>query len=157
MAEKLYGGKTWPQLVDDTLHSVITLSATKGSEYAGDVDRLNNFRRNGERLGLAMEQVWGVYAGKHWDSIQTFIRDIGEKRQREYSEPLEGRCDDLIVYLILFKAMLAERAVPTTGFKSLCHVCSALTIESVCNGTRADCPYPSMKSHPILSGQTDRT
>jgi hypothetical protein len=56
-----------------------------------------------------METVWAVYAGKHWDAIQQFIKDQRNGKERERLEPIEGRVDDLLVYLLLFKAMLQER------------------------------------------------
>lgn len=97
------------ELLNSTVDMVRKLAEQKGGEYAGDTDRLANFRRNGAALGLEMEQIWAVYAGKHWDAVQQYIKDIGEKRQRPRMESIEGRVDDLIVYLVLFKAILDER------------------------------------------------
>jgi hypothetical protein len=96
-------------LVEQTIAQVKSLSSLKGGEYAGDVDRLANFRRNGERLGLPMETVWAVYAAKHWDAVMQYVQDLCSGRERERLEPLAGRLDDIIVYCILFKAMLEER------------------------------------------------
>jgi hypothetical protein len=62
-----------------------------------------------------MEVVWRIYAGKHWDALSQYIRDIGNGTRRVLSEPIESRIDDLIVYLCLFKAMLRERACRTEG------------------------------------------
>lgn len=96
-------------LVSETWDEVISLGIKKGGEYAGDEDRLANFRRNAERLGLNMETVWGVYAGKHWDAISQYIKDLNQGITRERLESISGRADDLIVYLLLFKAMVEER------------------------------------------------
>jgi hypothetical protein len=85
------------------------LGTLKGGEYAGDLDRLANFRRNARDMGLPMETVWRVYIAKHWDAICQYILDIQNGKTRSRLEPLEGRCDDMIVYLILFKCMLIER------------------------------------------------
>lgn len=101
-------------LVDNTVHMIKQLSEQKGGEYAGDEDRLANFRRNAEAIGLSMEQVWRVYAGKHWDAITQFVHDLGTGKTRPRMESLAGRADDLIVYLILFKAMLEERSLHVT-------------------------------------------
>ena len=97
------------KIVAETMEKIRTLSNLKGGEYAGDKDRLANFRRNGSNLGLTMEQVWAVYAGKHWDALMQYIKDLGTYTVRERMEPVSGRVDDLIVYLMLFKAMLMER------------------------------------------------
>jgi hypothetical protein len=96
-------------LLKSTFLEIENLGTNKGGEYAGDGDRLANFRRNGENLGLPMETVWAVYAGKHWDAIQQYIKDQRNGKERLRLEPIEGRVDDLITYLILFKAMLDER------------------------------------------------
>ena len=105
----IYEHEKWDNILSQTVQNITKLATLKGGEYAGDNDRLANFRRNGAALGLPMETVWAVYAGKHWDAIQQFIRDSREGKTRERLEPIEGRIDDLIVYLVLLKAMVEER------------------------------------------------
>lgn len=97
------------ELIDETVLNIRQLSDLKGGEYAGDFDRLANFRRNGDNLGVAMEVIWYVYTAKHWDAIAQYVRDLSEGKSRQRLETLSGRFDDLIVYAILGKAMLAER------------------------------------------------
>ena len=99
----------WEVLLEKTIDQVKFLAKAKGGEYSGDVDRLLNFRRNGVNLELPMEVVWAVYAGKHWDAISQYIKDLHQNKKRTRSEPITGRADDLIVYLLLFKAMVEER------------------------------------------------
>jgi hypothetical protein len=96
-------------LIDETVVTVKKLGHLKGGEYSGDVDRLENFRRNGEALGLPMEAIWHTYTAKHWDAVTQHIKDIVHGKERERLEPLSGRLDDIILYCILFKAMLIER------------------------------------------------
>ena len=100
---------TYDKLIAETWETILELGRKNGGEYAGDHDRLDNFRRNGARLNLPMEVIWAVYAAKHWDAITTYIADLHVGKTRERMESLGGRADDLIVYLILFKAMLQER------------------------------------------------
>lgn len=96
-------------LVDRTIDIIRELSTLKGGEYAGDDDRLANFRRNAADLGVPMEVIWRVYAAKHWDAIGQYVRDLTTGKERVRLEKLSGRVDDLIVYLLLFKAMLDEK------------------------------------------------
>ena len=96
-------------LVDDTIKKIKELGVLKGGEYAGDDDRLANFRRNGFDQDLPMETIWRVYAAKHWDAIGQYIKDIRKGIERKRMESISGRVDDLIVYLLLFKAMVVER------------------------------------------------
>jgi len=97
------------QIVGETIEQIRILSKVKGGEYAGDDDRLANFRRNAKNAGVEMETCWAIYAGKHWDSITQYVQDLQTGKVRERSEPMAGRADDLIVYLLLFKQMLRER------------------------------------------------
>lgn len=118
MAERLYGSKTWLDILNTTITNIENLCKTKGDEYkASNDDQLANFRRRAGRFkDVPPELVWAIYAGKHWDAIETYTDDLQTGFQRQRSEPIEGRIDDLIVYLILLKAMCAERI-------KICTVC----------------------------------
>ena len=108
---KSFSHQEYDQIVQETIENIKELSSLKGGEYAGDNDRLANFRSIAQALGLNMEQVWAVYAAKHWDAIMQYVKDLGEGKTRERLESIAGRADDLIVYLILFKAMFIERTL----------------------------------------------
>jgi len=105
---KKFSNQRFGKIIDETMVTVNRLGALKGAEYAGDDDRLANFRRNAADLELTMESIWRVYAAKHWDAIGQYVRDVEHGVKRERLESLASRCDDLIVYLLLFKAMLIE-------------------------------------------------
>lgn len=105
----IFSHARYETLVSLTVEKIINLGVVKGGEYAGDEDRLANFRRNGKNLDLPMEVVWAVYAGKHWDAIQQYVKDLHQNKTRPRAESILGRADDLIVYLLLFKAMVVER------------------------------------------------
>jgi hypothetical protein len=101
----------YEELMNLTFEKCRELGKLKGSEYSGDLDRLANFRRNGLKLQLPMEVIWAVYAAKHWDAIAQYIEDIRKDKKRDRLETIEGRIDDLIVYLVLFKCMVYERTI----------------------------------------------
>lgn len=107
--QKKFSHERYQEIVNQTVEQINELSEKKGGEYAGDVDRLANFRRNANNLDLTMEDIWSVYAGKHWDAIQQYVKDVRSGKKRERLESISGRADDMIVYLILFKAMVEER------------------------------------------------
>lgn len=114
MDNRIFTHARYNEIVDHTTKELVKLGQLKGGEYAGDEDRLANFRRNATTMGTTMELVWRVYASKHWDALMQYERDLREGKTRERLEGLAGRCDDLIVYLILFKCMIEERdAAPT--------------------------------------------
>ena len=50
-------------------------------------------------------QVWGIFAGKHVDAINSFIRNNGQVE----SEPIESRLHDLIVYSFLLLGLIEEQ------------------------------------------------
>ncbi len=93
------------KVIEETFEQIRTLTATKGEEYARSSDQLANFRRSAEEAGIEPEQVWIVFFNKHIDAIKTFAK--GQARHTP-SEPIEGRIDDAILYLILYKAMVRE-------------------------------------------------
>lgn len=105
----MFPHKRFNALVEETIEKIHELSLKKGGEYAGDHDRLANFRRNAQNLGVPIEIIWAVYAGKHWDAINQYCQDALTKKSRPRMEPIEGRFHDLIVYCILGLAILEER------------------------------------------------
>jgi hypothetical protein len=97
------------KLIGSTFKQIQHLSDNKGAEYSGDDDALANFKRNAERIGLDPLQVWHVYAAKHYDSLCSYIKEINAPARRVLTEPIDGRVDDLITYLLLFKALVKEK------------------------------------------------
>lgn len=98
---------------EKTIHALheklLQLTATKGAEYTqGRDNRFDNFERQAEALGLTREQVLLVFLNKHLDSITTYVKDRALARGREYSEPMTGRVDDAILYLLLLRGMMAQ-------------------------------------------------
>ena len=91
-------------LMGNTFGNLTKLSASKGLEYSGETDRLANFKDQAKLLGFATPiQVLGVYLNKHLGSINKFIAGGTAS-----SEPIEGRIDDAILYLVLLKALICE-------------------------------------------------
>ena len=107
---RVFSHSEWEDLLKTSFREIESLASQKGGEYSGDTDRLQNFRRNAEALGLDYRQIWAVYAAKHWDALMQSIQDLRSETQRPRRESLDGRVDDLLVYLLLFKAMLRENS-----------------------------------------------
>lgn len=85
------------------------LLISKGREYAGDDDRLANFKRGAALTGVDPLTVLFIYMSKHYDALSTYVRD----RQRgetmpALSEPISGRLADLINYCVLAWALIEE-------------------------------------------------
>lgn len=96
-------------LFTSTVDKLHALAAIKGGEYASESDRLANFRTAGQRLGVPPELVLLTYLDKHYAALCNFIRDQLAGRTRPRSEPIDGRVHDMMIYLILFLALLRER------------------------------------------------
>lgn len=102
------------KLADEAYNRIMEINRTKGADYAGTRDALANFKRHAETLNLSPEQIWAVYASKHWDAVMTYCRN-GEVQ----SEPIEGRIDDVILYCFLQLGLVEERkqlARPSSGY-----------------------------------------
>lgn len=94
-------------LLKETHERMCELTVTKGEEYAGEGqqrDQLQNFIDAGIDAGIRSDQAWLVHFNKHVNAIKAYIRTGAVK-----SEPIEGRIDDAILYLILFKALVRDR------------------------------------------------
>jgi hypothetical protein len=105
----MFSHQRYNEIVEETIRELKKLGELKGGEYAGDTDRLANFRRNAVALGCNMELIWAVYCAKHWDAVMQYIQDLQTGKQRTRLEPITGRIDDIIVYLLLLKCMVEER------------------------------------------------
>lgn len=66
-------------IVNETIKSTGALLIAKGAEYAGDADRLANFKRNAEKQGTTPLQIWKQYIGKHIDSLDTYFKRIHDE------------------------------------------------------------------------------
>lgn len=96
--------------IDDLYARLIALTATKGEEYKRREDnQFANFDRAAAELGMTREQVLMVYLAKHYNSIITFVRDSASGLTFNYAEPITGRIDDAILYLLLLRGMVSGR------------------------------------------------
>jgi hypothetical protein len=95
-------GIEFTELLNGTFKRLMDLTATKGREYANSDDQLANFRRLSVTLGISSEAVCFTYLAKHLDSIQSHLRCP----EKPLSEPIAGRIDDAILYLVLLKALI---------------------------------------------------
>lgn len=110
-----FSHERYNQILSETIKEIQKLGALKGGEYAGDNDRLANFRRIGLDQELPMATIWRVYAGKHWDAVSQYIKDERQGKSRKRLEGIQGRIDDLLVYLILLKCIVEEGELETAN------------------------------------------
>lgn len=107
-------GSEFKQLLNQTTERLWSLTETKGAEYAGDADQLANFKRLGRLLDLHPTAVLLVYLHKHLDAIGSYVKATSKGQAVIESEPIEGRIDDAILYLILLKGLISDEDVPGT-------------------------------------------
>lgn len=96
------------QVFADTLTRILNLNKVKAGEYAANDDAIANFRQEALDNNLPMETIWRVFANKHWRAISRFIADKHTGINRPSSEPIQGRIDDMIVYLLLLTCILND-------------------------------------------------
>lgn len=94
-------------MVPEWVSECAEIRRAKAADYASADDAFDNFRQAAGQLGLTSEQVWGVYASKHWSAIQAYCKDP----EGETSEPIAERIYDLINYLLLLRGEVYARAV----------------------------------------------
>ncbi len=96
------------QVIKDQFGRISSLTASKGEEYANSPDQLANFKRQSAQLGISPQLVLSVYLNKHLDAIMSYVQSGAV-----LSEPISGRIDDAILYLILLQAMVHEATEST--------------------------------------------
>jgi len=146
--------QAYDALVASTVDQIITLGIQKGGEYAGDRNRVENFVRNAINLQLEPEQVWAVYAGKHWDAIIQYVNDLAANKSRPRSESITGRVDDLIVYALLMKAMMIARTCVDNTYEIT--VSEKHTPDTQDEKNSGD-PIPSFLTKAVEEGLTETT
>ena len=105
-------GSEFKLLLTQTAEHLWALTESKGAEYAHDADQLANFKRLSGQLRLQPTTVLLVYMQKHLDAIAEYVSAIQDERMPVLSEPIDGRIDDAILYLILLKALIADLSLP---------------------------------------------
>lgn len=101
------------ETIDEMHKRLVVLTETKGEEYKRREDnQFANFDRSATELGLTREQVLLVFLAKHLNSITTWVRDVAAGQDRQYAEPITGRIDDAILYLLILRGMVEDRGTP---------------------------------------------
>lgn len=91
----------------DSILMECTKTLDAGSqEYAGDSDKLQNFKDVAELIGISPEQAAFVYFYKHVVGIAKYIKNGKEQR-----DTIRGREVDAIDYLLLLNGLLSERSL----------------------------------------------
>lgn len=86
---------TYKNLIQELTEHRRGISDVKSVDYTRqNPDKLHNFKSVAESAGLRPEQVWLVYAQKHFDAICTYIKSNGQSE----SEPIKERISDLLNY-----------------------------------------------------------
>lgn len=92
-------------MLEEEFDRIREIWSTKGEEYTrSDDDQLINFKRRGAEAGIRPAQAWLVLAGKHWDSIVSYVHDGHVKSE----EPIEARIRDEVLYLFLLMGLARE-------------------------------------------------
>lgn len=104
------------EITEALFQECLDIAKTKGKDYSGNEDCLDNFKRAAKNLGMTPFQIWAVYFSKHIDSVMNAIKYHPEYPQVE-SEPLRGRIKDIIVYSVLLECLMEDEKTDTiSGF-----------------------------------------
>jgi hypothetical protein len=88
----------------EQLEPIMSKLEEKGQTYGGDREALQNFREQGNLLGITPEFDLMVQATKHWHSLVQWSKGR-VKTHRELKE----RVIDIIVYMLLLLFLLEGR------------------------------------------------
>ena len=85
----------------------IDLIKAKNADYSqGEQkgDRIAAFRRIARDINITMEQAWAVFTQKHWGAVMKYVKDGVVE-----SEAIDGRINDIINYMVLLSAIIADK------------------------------------------------
>ena len=80
----------------------------KAGQYAGDFDRLQNFKNAADMTGFTPEQCLFGFVVKHIISLQDYVRKVGDDNPSE--EQLLEKTGDVAIYLLpLLRGLFVDR------------------------------------------------
>jgi hypothetical protein len=85
--------------IEKTMGEILELRKEKAAAYSGPFDAFDGVRRVAAEIGLTPEKTYLVFMTKHWDVLRENIDKLKEQPD------IKSRIDDLILYLILLKAI----------------------------------------------------
>jgi hypothetical protein len=93
------------ELMRETFNSCQKLTKNKGEDYTkGAEDVLAYFKESAKETNDDPKKVCYILMRKHWAAIGNYIRTNGKSQ----SEPIDGRIQDLINYLLFLQALIDE-------------------------------------------------
>lgn len=97
------------QVIEETLDQVRELLIVKGKDYRRNGNVYHNFEEGAKISGLSREKVLDGFLLKHEVSIKDMTNDL-DKGIIPSIEKIHEKFNDNIIYLLIKKAMLIERA-----------------------------------------------
>ncbi|MFX0084220.1 MAG: hypothetical protein ACFFAU_01000 [Candidatus Hodarchaeota archaeon] len=97
--------KDFDKLFKKMIDEEVKVMCSKGPDYTrNSPDKLANFKRTANEIGITPEKVLYVLIKKHWAAIITYIKEGKLK-----GEPVESKILDVRNYLALLRALIEER------------------------------------------------
>jgi hypothetical protein len=90
------------QFIEDTLREIIALRQVKSVDYSDPDDAFSGLRRVAGEMEISEAKTLLVFMAKHWDTVRQYV-NRGDGRS---SEEIADRINDMILYLILLKAVM---------------------------------------------------
>jgi hypothetical protein len=93
------------ELMKATFSKCEEIARAKGADYTvGSQDALANFKGVGLDMDIPPQVACWIFMNKHYKAITNYVKSRGKSQ----SEPIDGRIDDLINYLVLLKGLIKE-------------------------------------------------
>jgi protein tyrosine/serine phosphatase len=107
--ESRYQSDKFDQVVEETLNELRKLLIIKGNEYLRNGNVYHNFEEGAKISGLSREKVLDGFLLKHEISIKDMTNDLDNGIVPSI-EKITEKFNDNLIYLLIKKAMLIERA-----------------------------------------------
>jgi hypothetical protein len=103
------------KLAEETFETCKSLLAGKGAEYSKDNNVFSVFEKCGDDLDVSPLIPIKLFMDKHYSSITSYVKKVVngadiDKLNSELSEPIDGRIQDMINYLIILEAYIKSQS-----------------------------------------------
>jgi len=106
------------KLTEACLEEIRETLSMKAGDYAGEIDRLQNFKDAEDMTGANAEYCLWMFVTKHLVALQDYILNIGAIPRTE--EQLLEKTGDIAVYLMpLLRGLLIDRGLLTEYAKRI--------------------------------------
>lgn len=104
-----FSEEDFAKYAEGELHHLMELLTNKGRQYSSGKKAFTNFEDGAAAFHITPEQYLLIQANKHW---YTMCQWSSGNRPEVDSKDIDARCNDVIIYMLILKAMVRQVSLP---------------------------------------------